>query len=74
MSLDLRDQKFSGRNKIKKLLITKEYFGLSKIDLLNYEVKERNPVCSLYRKYKVCGMGPPSSGAITINQILGIVL
>ena len=46
---------------------------LSKIDLLNYEVKERNPVCSLYRKYKVCGMGPPSSGAITINQILGIV-
>ena len=28
-------KKFSGRNKIKKLLITKEYFGLSKIDLFD---------------------------------------
>ena len=46
---------------------------LSKSDLINYEVKERNPVCSFYREYKVCGMGPPSSGAITINQILGII-
>ena len=46
---------------------------LSKSDLLNYKVKERKPVCSFYRKHKVCGMGPPSSGAITISQILGIV-
>ena len=46
---------------------------LSESDLINYEVKERNPVCSFYREYKVCGMGPPSSGAISVNQILGIV-
>ena len=46
---------------------------LTKKDLLLYEVKERKPVCSSYRDYQVCGMGPPSSGAITINQILGMV-
>ena len=31
----LRNKKFSGRNYIKKLLILKEYFGLSKIDLFD---------------------------------------
>ncbi len=46
---------------------------LTKQDLISYEVKERKPVCSIYRKFNVCGMGPPSSGAITINQILGII-
>ena len=46
---------------------------MSESDLINYEVKERNPICSFYREYKVCGMGPPSSGAISVNQILGII-
>ena len=31
------------------------------------------PVCSNYRTWKVCGMGPPSSGGITVLQILGIL-
>ncbi|HAS62594.1 MAG TPA: gamma-glutamyltransferase, partial [Vibrio sp.] len=31
------------------------------------------PVCAEYRQYDVCGMGPPSSGALTLGQILGIV-
>ena len=42
-------------------------------DLANYKVVERRPVCKVYRSYKVCGMGPPSSGAIAIGQILGII-
>lgn len=46
---------------------------LDKKDLLNYNVIEREPACILYRNYNVCGMGPPSSGAITINQILGMI-
>ncbi|WOG28302.1 gamma-glutamyltransferase [Endozoicomonas sp. 8E] len=46
---------------------------LSKKDLRNYQVKERTPVCSAYRQYSVCGMGPPSSGATTVGQILGIL-
>lgn len=46
---------------------------LSKKDLMLYEVKERKPICSFYHDYEVCGMGPPSSGALTINQILGMI-
>lgn len=42
-------------------------------DLAGYRVVEREPVCSRYRVYTVCGMGPPSSGALAVQQILGIV-
>ena len=31
------------------------------------------PICGNYRTWKICGMGPPSSGGITILQILGIL-
>jgi gamma-glutamyltranspeptidase/glutathione hydrolase len=31
------------------------------------------PICGNYRQWKICGMGPPSSGGITILQILGIL-
>ncbi|MFO0451753.1 MAG: DUF885 family protein, partial [Pseudomonadota bacterium] len=31
------------------------------------------PVCGRYRAFTVCGMGPPSSGAVAVQQILGIV-
>lgn len=44
---------------------------LSKNDLANYEVYERKPVCLDYRGYEVCGMGPPTSGMLTVGQILG---
>ena len=46
---------------------------LSKEDFLNYRIKERPPTCAAYREYDVCGMGPPSSGMLTIGQILGMV-
>ncbi|HHZ07565.1 MAG TPA: gamma-glutamyltransferase [Rhizobiales bacterium] len=42
-------------------------------DLAAYAVKERAPVCAPYRGHEVCGMGPPSSGAIAVGQILGMV-
>ena len=42
-------------------------------DLANYEAKLREPVCSEYRAYQVCGMGPPSSGGITTQQTLGML-
>lgn len=42
-------------------------------DLAAYEAKERPAVCQPYRGYEVCGMGPPSSGALTVGQILGMV-
>nr|WP_321254664.1 gamma-glutamyltransferase [uncultured Ruegeria sp.] len=46
---------------------------LSGIDLALYQVVERAPVCAAYRAYEVCGMGPPSSGALTVGQILGML-
>ena len=39
-------------------------------DVASYEAKERPPVCGSYRGYKVCGMGPPSSGATSVFAIL----
>jgi len=42
-------------------------------DLAAYRAKERPPVCGLYRRYRVCGMGPPSSGGIAVLQILGLL-
>ncbi len=45
----------------------------AKADLSAYRAKDRPPVCGQYRIYKICGMGPPSSGAVTVLQILGMV-
>ena len=39
-------------------------------DLSAYRAKKRPAVCAPYRAYQVCGMGPPSSGALTVGQIL----
>lgn len=46
---------------------------LSLKDLSQYKAKLREPVCSAYRQYQVCGMGPPSSGGITTLQTLGVL-
>jgi gamma-glutamyltranspeptidase / glutathione hydrolase len=51
---------------------TEENTGiLTMEDMTAYEVVEREPVCIDYRGREVCGMGPPSSGALTVGQILG---
>lgn len=42
-------------------------------DLSVYQVKLRDAVCAQYREHDVCGMGPPSSGALTVGQILGML-
>ena len=46
---------------------------LSLDDLSAYQVKERDAVCAPYRGAEVCGMGPPSSGGLTVGQILGML-
>jgi len=46
---------------------------LAPADFAIYEVKERPAVCVPYRGYEACGMGPPSSGALTVGQILGML-
>jgi len=46
-------------------------------DLANYQAKERTPICfdhaALAHVYRVCGFPPPSSGAIAMGQILGML-
>jgi gamma-glutamyltranspeptidase/glutathione hydrolase len=46
---------------------------LTLADLAAYRVIEREPVCGGYRGYRICGMGPPSSGASGVLQILGVL-
>ena len=40
-------------------------------DLAAYRAKARPTVCGTYRLHRICGMGPPSSGATTVLAILG---
>jgi gamma-glutamyltranspeptidase/glutathione hydrolase len=47
--------------------------GMTLADLANYHARERAPVCGIYRRYKLCSMGPPSSGGIAVLQILGML-
>ncbi len=45
-------------------------------DLAGYQARQRAPLCHDHRAariYRVCGFPPPSSGAIAIGQILGIL-
>lgn len=42
-------------------------------DLAGYEAKERTPLCVTYRTYRICGMGPPSSGGTAIAQIMSLL-
>ena len=44
---------------------------LSLADLADYKAVARVPVCGHYRGYLLCGAPPPSSGPMTILQILG---
>ncbi len=42
-------------------------------DLAGYSVEERASICGAYRVWRICGMGPPSSGAVAVQQMLGIL-
>ena len=55
---------------------------LTRQDLSGYRAVERAPLCHDYRaakpgqaarEYRICGMPPPSSGAIAVGQILGML-
>lgn len=42
-------------------------------DLAAYTAKLRDPVCIAYRGFRVCGMGPPSSGGTAVAMTLGML-
>ncbi len=47
--------------------------SLALTDLADYRARERPPVCGNYRRHRVCSMGPPSSGGVTLLQVLGLL-
>lgn len=42
-------------------------------DLAGYRVRDVEPLCGAYRRWKLCGMPPSSSGGIAVLQILGVL-
>lgn len=42
-------------------------------DLQSYRAVVRDAVCAPYRQWTLCGSAPPSSGGITVLQILGML-
>ncbi|MGH6787364.1 MAG: gamma-glutamyltransferase [Novosphingobium sp.] len=46
---------------------------MTRADVGAYQAKPRPPVCTFYRKHRICGMGPPSSGATTVQGVLGLL-
>lgn len=46
---------------------------LSEEDLAAYLPLRREPICTLWQRYRICGFPPPSSGHLTLMQILGIL-
>ena len=47
--------------------------GLSAADLAGYRAVQREPLCFDYKAWRLCGMPPPSSGALAIGQMLGMI-
>ena len=46
---------------------------LAVADLQGYRAVQREPLCFDYRAWRLCGMPPPSSGALAIGQMLGML-
>lgn len=47
--------------------------GLTASDLADYQALRREAICRPYRQWTVCGMPPPASGGVTVNEILGLL-
>jgi gamma-glutamyltranspeptidase / glutathione hydrolase len=46
---------------------------LTEADIRSYRAVEREAVCGPYRRWRVCSMGPPSSGGVAVLQMLGLL-
>lgn len=46
---------------------------LTQSDFDHYQAKQRPAVCAPYRQWRLCSIGPPSSGGIAVLQTLGIL-
>ncbi|MGE0846491.1 MAG: gamma-glutamyltransferase family protein [Flavobacteriaceae bacterium] len=46
---------------------------LTVTDMADYRAIPRKPVCFAYSAYRVCGMGPPSSGGLAVGMTLAML-
>ncbi len=46
---------------------------LTAADMHDYRPRQRHAVCGPYRRWRICGMPPPSSGGIGVLQLLGLL-
>ncbi|MBI3095603.1 MAG: gamma-glutamyltransferase [Rhodocyclales bacterium] len=46
---------------------------LTATDMAAYRPKQRAALCGKYRRWRICGMPPPSSGGIGVLQLLGLL-
>jgi gamma-glutamyltranspeptidase/glutathione hydrolase len=46
---------------------------LSLEDMQNYRAHKSEPLCTAYRQWRLCGPQLPSSGGVTVQQILGML-
>ncbi len=42
-------------------------------DLAGYQPRQREPLCTDFERWRVCGFPPPSSGHLTVMQIMGLL-
>ncbi|MEO0059662.1 MAG: Glutathione hydrolase proenzyme [Bacteroidota bacterium] len=69
-----RDEFYKGETAKKIVAFIKKNGGIiSMKDLATYEAKWRKPIVFDYRKHKIISMAPPSSGGITLQQILKMI-
>lgn len=65
---------YSGANRraivAKVTLAARNPAPMTEADVAGYVAKDREPVCGSYRQYRICGMGPPSSGGTTVIATL----
>ena len=49
---------------------TRNPSAMTTADFAGYRAIPRAPICGTYRGWRICGMGPPSSGGVTVLMIL----
>lgn len=58
---------------VDKVQTAKRAGYLSLADLGAYQAKWRDPLCMTFRSQNLCTVGPPTSGGVTVFQILGLI-
>ena len=69
-----KDEFYKGKTANKIVSFLKSKGGIISLEDLNtYEVKWREPIVFEFKKLKIISMSPPSSGGITLSQIMKMI-